>query len=199
LDEFNAFSPVFMPDYLDATAQKINACKSIVSSSLKIKELKATTQKLTDTSKGLRPKLNILEGYLKLGATELDISIADTSMKQVRTAISKGNTEGIVANIGKLLEVVKRNQQVLENKGLREELLREIAEQTQTIDALNIQQDNLISARNRLTKENMAIFNDLWTSLLPITETAKAMYRGVNPTKLKDYTIAQLKKRIHRE
>jgi vacuolar-type H+-ATPase subunit D/Vma8 len=198
LNEFNTYSPVFTPDYLAETARKIDVCKSVVSSSLTIKELKATTQKLTDNTDVLRIKLNALEGYMKLGASELDIPVADMGLKQVRFSISRGNMEGTIFSVGTLMTAVTRNQQVLERKGMRAELLSEITAITRTIEALNVQQDSLISARNRLTETNMEMFNDLWKSLLPIVETAKAMYRGVNPTKLKDYTIAQLKKRIHK-
>ena len=41
------------------------------------------------------------------------------------------------------------------------------------------------------------MFNDLWTSLQPILKTAKAIYRVVDETKLKDYTVTQLVKRIN--
>jgi hypothetical protein len=65
------------------------------------------------------------------------------------------------------------------------------------ISALNVKQNDLVSKRNRLTKQNIEMFNDLWESLQPVLKTAKAIYRGVDDVKLKDYTIAQLLKRIN--
>jgi hypothetical protein len=50
-----------------------------------------------------------------------------------------------------------------------------------------------------MTEKNIYQFNDLWDSLQPILKTAKAIYRGVDEVKLKDYTVTQLTKRIHAE
>jgi hypothetical protein len=100
-------------------------------------------------------------------------------------------------NMHKLLTVVRRNLSVLETKGLRSELVSDIESQIGEISALNTRQNDLISDRNRLTKQNIELFNDLWESLQPVLKTAKAIYRGVDDTKLKDYTVAQLMKRIN--
>jgi hypothetical protein len=43
------------------------------------------------------------------------------------------------------------------------------------------------------------LFNDLWKTLSPVFETGKALYRGVDEAKLKDYTVTQLVKRIDHE
>ncbi|MDR2139304.1 MAG: hypothetical protein LBP50_07140, partial [Tannerella sp.] len=69
--------------------------------------------------------------------------------------------------------------------------------QTAAIDALNVKQNELESRRNRATEEDIDVFNDLWLALQPVLETGRALYRGVDAAKLKDYTIAQLKKRLH--
>jgi hypothetical protein len=197
LDDFNAFSTIFNPAYIASVRGKIDICKDLISSSSVAKELKSVTQKISDDSGRLRVKLNALEGYLKLAATELDITVTDVGIKTVRNAITRGNTEGVTANIRQLLAAVKRNSTVLETKGLNPDLLSEIETQTQEIETLNVKQNDLISTRNRLTEKNTETFNDLWKSLQPIMETAKAIYRGVNPTKLKDYTVLQLQKRIN--
>jgi capsular polysaccharide biosynthesis protein len=98
-----------------------------------------------------------------------------------------------------MLSTVKRNQSVLETKGLRPELITDIENQIAEISALNVKQNDLMNDRNRLTKQNIEMFNDLWESLQPIIKTAKAIYRGVDDVKLKDYTVAQLMKRLNAE
>jgi hypothetical protein len=197
MDDFSKFSSIFTPEYLTTVETKINACKDLISSSTITKELKSVTRQTYDKSKGLRVKLNILEGYLKLGSDGLDVAIEDVGLKNVRNDISRSNIEGLIANMQKTLTVVKRNKSLLATKGLKEELITDIETQIVEIRALNTRQNDLISDRNRLTKENISIFNDLWDSLQPIVKTAKAIYRGVDDVKLKDYTIAQLMKRIN--
>jgi hypothetical protein len=197
--DFSDYSSLFTSDYPATIQKKIVVCKELVASSAVTKELKVVTQQLYDKSKGLRVKMNVLEGYLKIGAKELDILLEDVGLKSVRSDITRNNTEGLILNVQKALTAVKRNQPVLAAKGLKPELIGDIETQMQEIDALNVKQNKLISARSRLTKANIELFNELWDSLHPILDTAKALYRGVDEVKLKDYTIAQLKKRINAE
>ncbi|MDR0843669.1 MAG: hypothetical protein LBN71_00470 [Tannerella sp.] len=75
----------------------------------------------------------------------------------------------------------------------------EIEAQVEKINALNVKQNELESVRNRLTKESIEIFNDLWKLLQPVFETGKALYRGVDAARLKDYTLSQLLKRINHQ
>jgi hypothetical protein len=199
LADLGAYSSLFTSEYLATIKSKIVACKELVASSTVTKELKAVTQQLYDKSKGLRIKINVLEGYLKIGAKELDILLEDVGLKSVRNDITRCNTEGLILNMQKALTAVKRNLPVLEAKGLKPELIGDIETQIQEIDALNVKQNNLISDRSRLTKANLELFNDLWDSLHPILDAARAIYRGVDDVKLKDYTMLQLKKRINAE
>jgi hypothetical protein len=198
-DDFSSYSSLFTPEYPETIKNKIVTCKELVSSSTVAKELKAVTQQLSDKSKQLRIKMNALEGYLKIGAKELDILLEDVGLKSVRNDISRNNTEGLILNVQKMLTAVKRNLPVLTTKGLKPELIGDIEKQIQEIDALNVKQNNLTSDRSRLTKANIELFNDLWDNLHPILDAAKALYRGVDDVKLKDYTVLQLKKRIHAE
>jgi hypothetical protein len=199
LNDFSGFSSVFTLDYLAPIEAKNAAFKKLTGSSLVSKELKATTQQLKDVCVGLRVKLNILEGYLTLGASGLDISVADMGLKSIRQNISRRNIEGFIANMQKTLTAVKRNLPALEATGLNAELLNELEAEVEKIESLNIRQNDLISDRNRLTEKNVNQANDLWKSLLPILKTAKAIYRSVDTAKLKDYTTAQLVKRVNAE
>jgi hypothetical protein len=196
INDFNSYSPGFTVDYLVPIKTKIDNCKELIKSSIIAKELKATTRQLYDKTKDLRGKLNALEGYLKLGADGLDIAVKDFNLKNVRLAITRCNIEGVVSNMNTALVVVKRNQPVLETKGLKPELIAGIETQLQEINSLNEKQNELTSKRNRLTDANIEKFNDLWSSLHPILNAAKAIY-SEDKAKLKDYTVTQLLKRMN--
>jgi hypothetical protein len=195
--DFSGFSPVFTPVALDEIEGKIAACKEKVRSWVVVRELKSTTDKLTTVTNGLRIRLNVLEGYVKLASGELDIHVTDTGIREVRNAIHRGNTEGVIAGVTNMLATVNRNMKALEAKGLKSTLLDDIAAVTREINALNVRQSELESERNHLTEENVELFNGLWKALLPVLETGKALYRGVNGAKLKDYTMTQLVKQIN--
>jgi hypothetical protein len=197
MDEFNAYSTMFTPNLVIAIESKINACEKLISSSTVTKELKMVTIQLSDKSKGLRVKLNVVEGYIKLAGNDLDVTLEDVGLRSVRVAISSNNTEGLILNMRKFIDVVKRNMNALVAKGLRPEVIADFETQIDEISVLNTKQNDLISERNRMTKQNIETFNDLWDSLQPVFNAAKAMYRGVDDTKLKDYTVTQLISRVN--
>jgi hypothetical protein len=195
--DFSAFSPEFTELYFDAIDDKIVVCGKKLRSWVVIQELKATTEQLVSKTYRLRPKLNLLEGYLKLASEGLDVKESDLGLTIVRNAISKGNVERVILSVTNLLVGVQRNQAALEAKGLNPLLIDEIAVLAKDINTLDVKQNELESIRNRLTEENMDLFNDLWKALLPVLDTGKALYRVVDPAKLKDYTAAQLLKRLN--
>lgn len=197
LGDFSSYSPVFTPAYLSNIELKIVACRKRVRSWAVIQELKATTELLNLTTQSLRVKLNFLEGYIKLSANELDVPTASMGLAAVRKSISHGSTESLIDAIEEMMIPVRRNISVLESKGLKESLLDEIEYIRERTNQLNLRQNELESERNRLTQENIEMFNELWQMIHPIFETGKALYRGTNAAKLKDYTLAQLIKRIH--
>jgi ribosomal protein S7 len=196
--DFSDFSPEFTGLYFDAIDAKIVVCGKKLRSWVVVRELKTTTELLVSKTYQLRPKLNLLEGYLKLSTGSLDVKESDLGLAVVRNAISKGNTEGVVLSVTNLLAGVRRNQAALEAKGMNPLLIDEIAALAQDINTLDVKQNEQESIRNRLTEENIDLFNDLWKTLVPVLETGKALYRIVDEAKLKDYTVAQLIKRLNR-
>lgn len=127
LADFSKFSPTFTDEFVEGIVQKVAACDEVISSSVVSKKLKTVTENLKQTYIGLRLPLNQLEGYLNLSGGKLDIAVNDFGLKEVRKGISKGNVEGIIACGQKMLIHVKRNQEVLEEQGMKPELPEEIS------------------------------------------------------------------------
>ncbi|MDR2041672.1 MAG: hypothetical protein LBP98_05075, partial [Tannerella sp.] len=123
--------------------------------------------------------------------------VADVGLKEVRKSIDNSNAETLVPAVADLLSTLRRNLSALQAVGLQASRLEAIEQQTLAIDSLNVKQNELESERNRITEQDIDVFNDLWLALQPILETGKALYRGTDEAKLKDYTLAQLKKRLH--
>ncbi|MDR2763560.1 MAG: hypothetical protein LBB90_00835 [Tannerella sp.] len=197
INDFSGYSPLFTTSCSDGIRAKIITCREVTRSWTFIKELKSVTETLYSDIHALRVTINPVEGYVKLAAASLDVAVGDVGLKEVRRSIGKGNAETLVPAVAELLSTLRRNITALQAVGLQESLLVAIEEQTATIDTLNVKQNELESERNRVTEQDTDVFNDLWLALQPILETGKALYRGVDEAKLKDYTIAQLEKRLH--
>jgi hypothetical protein len=197
IKDFSAYSPVFTPEFIVIVRGKVVVCQGAMRAWVFIKELKSTTAKLYGEIAGARVKVNALEGYVKLASNNLDVAPKDMGIHEVRKAINADNAETLPHAIRQLLVSVKRNFAALQAVGLKQCLVDELEAQPAVIDELNLRQNTLESERNRLTEADMHLFNDLWLTIAPIFETGKALYKGVDEAKLKDYTFAELERRLH--
>ena len=84
-------------------------------------------------------------------------------------------------------------------KGLKQEQIDSLTTLLNTLESLNEEQNELLSKRAQNCLNNMEAFNNLWDVLLPVLQAGKALYKAANEAKLKDYTLAQLKKRMNNE
>ncbi|HET7732958.1 MAG TPA: hypothetical protein VFK73_03890, partial [Paludibacter sp.] len=102
---------------------------------------------------------------------------------QVIHEVQSGNSEGIVAQVRRLLVGVNNNAAVLQTKGLKQAFIAELTQLGDDIEQLGNDQNFKITERNRHTDENIAVFNQLWDMNVLITDTGKALYKGVDATK----------------
>lgn len=63
-----------------------------------VRQQKAITKQISQKLEKFRVSLNLVEGYLKLAGKTLDIQMADFGLNNLRTAISKGNVEGLISD-----------------------------------------------------------------------------------------------------
>jgi hypothetical protein len=195
--DFSAYSPVFTVGLVAEIEKQIELCRNATRSWIFIKELKTVSVALYATIGSVRVKMNALEGYVHLAGSTLDLTYADFGIVEVRRAVSRKNAETVPEAIRQLLINVKRNFTALQAVGMQQTLYAEIEKLAMEIDRLNARQNVVESERNLQTEADLHLFNDLWLAIAPIFETGKALYRGVDEARLKDYTFAQLEKRLH--
>ena len=161
LADFNEYFSDYTSEKVNALLAKRNYCMELEKSSSVVQQLKSVTAQLADKEKGLRPDLNKLEGYLKRAEGNLDIPINGFSLKAVRDAISRGNDEGIIAQMQTLLANIGRNQSALEAAGMKPELLAKLTEATAEIDRLNNEQNKLENNRGSAVATSIKDYNEL--------------------------------------
>ena len=197
LESFAEFSPIFDSQFITSIKAKQTECYELTKTSEVLKLQKVVTNKITEKSGLLRVSLNQLEGYLKLSNGGLDIHVNDFGLKSIRTAIGKGNVEGIISDARSMLANVKRNEAVLQGKGMKPEFIAGLTAMIQEIELLNTHQNVKKNERSRVSVDNIKVFNELWELLNTVLETGRALYRGVDDVKLKEYTMSNLQKRVH--
>jgi uncharacterized protein (DUF1697 family) len=195
--DFFGYSTVFDDQFITTVKSKQTQCNELIKSDDVLKDQKSATVQIENMLNALRVKLNPLEGYLKLAESELSILIGDFGLKNIRTAISKGNVEGVLSNAQSLITNVKKNEEVLKAKGMKAEVLTSVKTLVDEIEKFNKLQNELKNKRSRVTSNNIKDFNELWDMLSIILDAGRALYRGSDAVKLKEYTLANLLKRVH--
>ena len=127
---------------------------------------------------------------------QMTVSADSMGLKNLRESIRSGGSEGVVQSVRQLLIGINQNLTVLQLKGLKPELLTKLQQQADELETLGNDQNFKITERNSHTDDNNVVYNELWDQIVLITDTGKALYRGVDATKVDDYTITSILKRI---
>ncbi len=195
LADFQNFSSMYSEESITSVEAQKNVCSELIKSSAITGQLKLITQQLNEKANTLRISLNPLEGYLILACKELDIQIADFELKGIRKNIAGGNMEGVIQDVTTLVSNLKRNATALTKVGMKAQMPDDLQAISANISVLNEAQHLKESERSRMLDSNLKEFNKMWEMITMITKSARAMYRGVDNVKLKDYTISNLIKK----
>ncbi|HBG41060.1 MAG TPA: hypothetical protein DDZ96_11170 [Porphyromonadaceae bacterium] len=197
LADFTAYSDQFSEESLVVLETKRNGCANAVSTDTLNREMKSITKTLDRKIRELRKPLNRLEGYARFAATELNGD--DLGLGDLRTEIGNGNTEGVVKKGHELSANINLHLEVLQSQGLKPELVATIKDTVEEIETLNNAQESIRSKRGLNTQENLLTCNDFWHDLNKYLIAGRAIYKGVDPARLKDYTMSYLIKRVNSE
>ncbi|MBP1639723.1 MAG: hypothetical protein H6Q17_1306 [Bacteroidetes bacterium] len=193
--DFVKYSPIFADPFLANGQAKQTECYGMIKSGDVLKQQKAVKDQIDARLGDLRVSLNQVEGYLKLAAGTLDIN--DFGLKTIRAAISNDNVEKTIVEGRSLIANLKRNEAALKAKGMSDDHLSTLTTVVNTIDELNTGHNTKKNERSRASGNSIKTFNELWDLTGTILDAARAMYRGVDEVKLKEYTLASLLKRVH--
>jgi len=199
LSDFTGITDAFADPFLTQFQAKTTECNQLVVSDVLTQEIKTITRQITEKSKTLRLSLNKMDVYFGMADGQMTVDADAMGTKKIRTSISGGNTEGIVANTRRLMQGVSSNMEVLQTKGLKPALVASITALTDEIETLGNDQNFKTTERNRHTDENIGIYNELWDMVAQTLQTGRAIYRGVDATKLNDYTLTSILKRLNAE
>ncbi|MDR1879039.1 MAG: hypothetical protein LBQ64_05690 [Bacteroidales bacterium] len=196
LANFSTYSPKFNDSYLDVFEGKIAKVKSVIAGKIFTKELSKVTINLKDAVGELRPKLNKIEGYVKMADKSLSTTIVGFGISAVRQPLNRGNVEGVTKTLGDLLHIIENNRNVLSEQGLSDEMVNVLRNAREEIERLNNLQNQIISQRAIAVEENSAVFDDLWKTISETLTAGRSLYKGVDAARIKDYTLTELEKKL---
>ncbi len=193
---FAAFSGEFSEVFVNNLTALIARSSGLVASDKLTKEVTTVTNQIKALIKQVQLDANKMEMYFKMADGQMTVSADSMGLQKLRESIRSGGSEGVVQSVRQLLIGVNQNMAVLQSKGLKPDLLNKLRQQADELETLGNDQNFKITERNSHTDDNNIVYNELWDQIVLITDTGKALYRGVDATKVDDYTITSILKRI---
>jgi hypothetical protein len=193
--EFIKFSPDYDEDHLKKAEAQIEKVGDVVAPEKLMGEKKKITQDIMDDYTHGRNLVNKLERFIDRAADAglaLTMLPKDFGVKKVRDNINLKNDEGAVLALKALKGNVDANKAVLESKGYRADVQKELSDLVIKLESDSKAQTRKQKEWEDLIKANMGEFNALWEIVSDILKTGKTIYKEKDKTKVKDYTYADL-------
>jgi len=162
-------------------------------------ELKKATGQVQDLFLILSSDIDKLENLIGLTNEDLTIAKKDFGVSQVHTAISALKEPELVKAVHNLLENVQANIKPLTNIGVTPELLESIETNVKSITSEVVLQHKIRGRRGQLVLNNSSRYDAFQTMMKLLLATGKVLYKRKNPSKKKDYTLAELKRKHRAE
>ena len=196
--EIEAVIPVIDDTFMAAFLAKLNEVKEVVSPTVLIQQTALVTVQLKQLALDVLPKVRQLDIFVVLAGSSLDVKPEEVGIKAVRKAVRKGDMEGLMQKLNTLNVMIANNFDALEAVGFTEAMQTELEGLRTAIDTKNQLQQTMMEQRNQLTNNNLELLNTFATDFMEkLMRVGRLFYLENNPTKAKDYTMAQLKKRVH--
>lgn len=193
---FAEFSDTFSEGFVNDLTALIARSAGLIASEKLTKEVVTITDQIKTTIKQIQLDANKIEMYFKMADGQMTVSADSMGLQKLRNSIHNGGSEGVVQSVRQLLIGIQQNLVVLQSKGLKPDLLNKLQQQADELEILGNDQNFRITERNSHTDDNNTVYNELWGKIVLITDTGKALFRGVDATKVDDYTITSILKRI---
>jgi hypothetical protein len=196
LVDFTAFSPKFDSNYVLTFDAETKTCSELISSKEETAKLKVITTRMYSTMDGLTGLVNNLSIYIKMAKTDIPISIADFGIPALRKDIHRRNAEGALQNLHILNNCILQYKDALTEQGLSDAVINAFTAAAVSIHDDNQKQYEIVSNRKELVQNNIELFNGLYAKIIEICQVGKALYKGKDEKKVKDYTFSELMKQV---
>ncbi len=199
LADFTAFSPLYNAGYITNANAKLAEVEALINPKKLTAELKVITLRMLNNMGALRGKIDKLERYIDL-ASGLTVGEKDFGISKVRKENNRGDVEGLVAELGDLLDIVSDNMAALTLVGYTDEQHAALVGTESDLAKDNTAQNAKVNERNNKVIANYGLLNEFWENIImDVSKSGRAIFKTSAPNKVDDYTIAALKRRIRQE
>lgn len=180
---------------------QIDAVEAVVFPEKLTKEGKLVTARIEASLKRLKVLNTLTESYVKRVGSALTVAPADFGNRVLRSKLNRGDVEGVISDLRKLLLNIDANLVALTAKGLKPATKTEMAAVPDSLTADNTLQNNNLQARNQLVNDNVDLFDALFDTMRDVAEAGKVIHKTISgkPERVPDFTIAVLLRQVRAE
>ncbi len=156
----------------------------------------AITKRMYETMQGLIKPLDYLTDYVNKSDKEFPLTPANFGISGLKLKIRSVDPEAVIDRLNVVIQNIENHKAALMAKGMKEDLLKTFKDAKNEVYNLRLQQKQIISNRQSVVQANIDKLNKVYAQLKNILGTGKALYKGTDPVKLKDYTFSELKRKV---
>lgn len=198
LTNFSGYSPVFDAIYVEGFKAKIIAVEELVNPTSETLALKLINEHSYSILDGLIGSINHLEGYIALAGKKVPISPTDFGLTMLRKSARSRDVENVLTQLRTVNSNIANYLDELKEKGLPDALVANFTDAVTLLNGDKKEGYKLISNRAALVQNNIGMLNDLNDQMVSICDIGKILFKQTDKAKLKDYTFAQLLKKVRR-
>ncbi len=163
-------------------------------------ELVKVTFKMYTEMNALRGMLDPLQNYVVNAGDTLTVLPEDFGFQAVRNAIRRRDVEQLDGSLKILEQAIGNNFTALKAKGYTAAMQTALLKAHKDIMDANAEQNLRLDEREELVFDNQTVLNDFYTAYVSKTANqGKRIYRTTQPSRVNDYTIAALIRRMRQE
>ncbi|MDO7846500.1 hypothetical protein Q5H92_09040 [Hymenobacter sp. M29] len=188
------YKPKFLAEY-DAAVQNV---EKATRSSVAVAERQIITARIAAQLESLPQLLNRLEARLRR-AENLTVSAKKFGIEPVRRDRNNDEHEGLTESLRTLLQNIDANEAALLAKGQTRSEIDFMQGIYDDLVADNTAQGSSLSDQRLLMAANVQLFRALYKPMKQLMDDGKSLYKGSDKTKLKDYTLRNVRQQVRQE
>jgi hypothetical protein len=194
-DLFAAFSPVYANGFADAYHNKLLAVKALVNSRVITGKRQMITEKLHETQDAMKIMTEDIKRYCKMAGNRLSFHVKSLELVKFRKSLRSRNCEASMEHALRIQQTLAPDLEVLAEMGFTAERQAELSTLTDSLENLNLQQNDLLNERKVQVEEKNDLLNDFWEMAKGLMETGQIIHRDT-PAHKDQYTEKNLLTRV---
>jgi hypothetical protein len=198
--DFSIFLPkIFTNEYVIGFEQKISEVNNLLNPQTETVELKNATNRLYSLMDSLIEPVDKLNGYIKFTKGAIPISVKDFGLTALKQKLRSRDAEGVLKNLRIVVANIGLYRSQLTEHGFDDNIAARFINAIPAVEADNQRQFEIINERKTIVKNNIDLINKLYKIIIEVCDVGKAIYKGKDALKVKDYTFSELKKSVRNQ